>query len=110
MALKARTTAETTVQALATQGLHVIATVRESPSVTDLAVERAQSRIVVRCVERATQRDARALATMLNERDFDRAFIVYTAEDQPQLSGEIESYPLSRIDELASLLAKESLP
>ncbi len=45
---------------------------------------------------------------MLSQGDFTRAFIVYTAEDQPHLSGEIESYPLSRIDELAASLAKES--
>ena len=32
------------------------------------------------------------------------AAIVYTAEDQPELSGEIETYPLSRIDELAAML------
>lgn len=47
---------------------------------------------------------------MLAEGDFDHAFIVYTAEDQPHLSGKIETYPLSRIDELVALLAKESPP
>jgi len=47
---------------------------------------------------------------MLTEGDFTRAFIVYTSEGQPHLPGEIESYPLSRIDELAALLAKESPP
>jgi len=45
---------------------------------------------------------------MLTQGDFDRAFLVYTAEDQPHLPGEIESYPLSRIDELAASLARES--
>ncbi len=47
---------------------------------------------------------------MIEQGDFTRAAIVYTAEGQPPLSGEIESYPLSRIHELAALLAKESAP
>lgn len=45
---------------------------------------------------------------MLTQGDFTRAAIVYTAEDEPHLSGEIETYPLSRIDELAASLARES--
>jgi len=110
MALKANTTAETTTQILTDRGLKVIASVRESPSATDLAITNGSAQIVVRCVERPSEPDRHALATMLAEGDFTRAFIVYTAEDQPHLSGEIESYPLSRIDELAALLAKESAP
>jgi len=107
MSLKASTTAETTIRALATRGLDVIASVRESLSVVDLAVICGQTQIVVRCVERGTEEDAHALRLMLAERDFTRAFIVYTAEDQPHLTGEIETYPLSRIDELAASLARE---
>lgn len=65
---------------------------------------------VVRCTNSPRQGDLIELATMIAQGDFTRAFIVYTAEDQPHLSGEIEAYPLSRIDELAALLAKESAP
>lgn len=110
MALKANTTAETTRQVLAARGLKVIASVRESPSATDLAVTNGNAQVVVRCVELPSKPDHSALKTMIAEGDFTRAFIVYTAEDQPHLPGEIESYPLSRIDELAALLAKESPP
>lgn len=92
-------------------GVAVVGRVWESKRAYDFALRNGNSRtVVVRCVERATQRDARALATMVKEGDFTRAFIVYTAEDQPHLAGEIETYPLSRIDELAALLAKESAP
>ena len=108
MALKANTTAETTTQVLAARGLKVIANVRESPSATDLAITNGGAQVVVRCVERPSESDRHALKTMLAQGDFTRAFIVYTAEDHPHLTGEIESYPLSRIDELAALLAKES--
>jgi hypothetical protein len=66
--------------------------------------------IVVRCVEHISEDDYHALATMLAQGDFTRAAIVYTSEDQPHLSGEIETYPLSRIDELAASLARESAP
>jgi len=110
MALKANTTAETTTQVLASQGLKVIASVRESPDVTDLAVTNGNAQVVVRCVELPCEPDHSALRTMVAEGDFTRAFIVYTAEDQPHPSGEIEPYPLSRIGELAALLAKESTP
>lgn len=110
MALKANTTAETTTQVLADRGLKVIASVRESPDAIDLAVTNGKAHIVVRCVERPSEPDRHALKTMIAQGDFTRAFIVYTAEDQPHLSGEIEAYPLSRIDELAALLAKESPP
>jgi hypothetical protein len=96
---------------LAKAGLTVSATVCESDKVIDLALlELDGSSAVVRCVEGVTEKDVHALREMLAQRDFDRAFIVYTAEDQPHLSGEIESYPLSRIDELAAALARESAP
>lgn len=109
MALKANTTAETTTQVLATRGLKVIASVRESPSVTDLAITNGRAQIVVRCVELPSEPDRHALRTMLAEGDFTRAFIVHTG-DETDLTGEIQTYPLSRIDELAALLAKESAP
>jgi hypothetical protein len=85
--------------------------VRESDNVIDLALIEPKSKTaIVRCVERCTEEDVHALRLMLAQGDFTRAAIVYTAEDQPELSGEIETYPLSRIDELAASLAKERLP
>lgn len=98
------------MRALTARGVRVIASVRESRSATDLAITNGSAQIVVRCVAEPHASDHVALKTMLTDGDFTRAFIVYTAEDQPHLSGEIESYPLSRIDELAALLAKESAP
>lgn len=92
-------------------GLKVIGKVWASPRAIDFALIGPKNQhSVVRCTEFARSNDHLELATMRAQGDFDRAFIVYTAEDQPPLSGEIESYPLSRIDELAALLAKESAP
>lgn len=89
-------------------GLHILARVRESERAFDLALGLSgQVRSVVRCVMRADSSDHHALKTMLAEGDFHRAAVVYTAEDQPHLSVEIETYPLSRLDELATSLAKE---
>lgn len=102
--------AAATERALAKVGLKPIAQVHESARATDFVIAAHSSFCVLRCVGTATPADHRALATMLAEGDFTRAFIVYTAEDEPPLSGEIESYPLSRIDDLAALLAKESPP
>ena len=73
-------------------------------------MDAAGNDLVVRLVGNAAAFDHSQLETMVAQGDFTRAFIVYTTEDQPHLSGEIESYPLSRIDELAALLAKESAP
>lgn len=92
-------------------GLKVLGRVWASPRAIDFALRGASSEhSVVRCTNSPLDADFLELATMLTEGDFTRAFIVYTAEDQPHLSGEIESFPLSRIDELAALLAKESTP
>jgi len=91
--------------------LKVLGVVWASPRAIDIALQGLHSgHTVVRCTEFALGADSNDLATMVTQGDFTRAFIVYTAEDQPHLSGEIESYPLSRIDELAALLAKESAP
>lgn len=109
MALKANTTAETTTRVLAGRGLKVIANVRESPGATDLAVTNGSAQVVVRCVERPSEPDRHALKTMIAQGDFTRAFIVHSDEHSPP-AGDIPTYPLSRIDELAALLAKESAP
>lgn len=98
-------------QQLKATGVAVLGRVWESSRAYDLALRNRNGRTaIVRCVSEPRESDHIALATMLAEGDFTRAFIVYTAKDQPHLSGEIESYPLSRIDELAALLAKESVP
>ncbi len=103
--------AERCCDALAANGARPIARVIASKRALDLAIVGIRfDHLVVRCVPVPAPSDYHALKTMLMEGDFDRAFIVYTAEDQPHLSSEIESYPLSRIDELAALLAKESAP
>ncbi len=92
-------------------GLRLLGKVHDSAGVIDLAlVDGAGRSIVVRCATEPHATDHIALKWMITEGDFTRAFIVYTAEDQPHLSGEIKTYPLSRIDELAVLLAKESAP
>ena len=88
-------------------GLPVIARVQERSDAVDLVLS-LRRLTVVRCVYRISRNDYRGLATMLAAGDFHRAAIVYTSEDQPHLSDEIESYPLSRIDELAASLARES--
>ncbi|MEZ5958677.1 MAG: hypothetical protein R3C27_15855 [Hyphomonadaceae bacterium] len=95
-------------EAIAWSGCKCTAIVAERPGVFDFAVDAAGNDLVVRLVGHAATFDYSQLETMVAQGDFTRAFIVYTAEDQPHLSGEIESYPLSRIDELAALLAKES--
>ncbi|MGD9967530.1 MAG: hypothetical protein AB7T59_13495 [Hyphomonadaceae bacterium] len=103
--------AERCCDALAANGARPIARVIASKQATDLAfAAKGFGHLIVRCVPAPAPDDYHALATMLAQGDFTRAFIVYTAEDQPHLPGEIESYPLSRIDELAALLAKESPP
>lgn len=103
-------TALTCIASLSEAGLTVSATVRDSARAIDLALELNRRPAVVRCVECATEEDAHALRLMLAQGDFTRAAIVYTAEDQPHLTGEIEAYPISRIDELAASLARESAP
>lgn len=97
--------------AFTNNGLKVFGAVWASPQAIDFALRGPRNGdSVVRCTTSPAPTDIRELETMVAQGDFTRAFIVYTAEDQPHLSGEIESYPLSRIDELAALLAKESAP
>jgi hypothetical protein len=103
--------AERCSDALAFRGLRPSARVIASERAVDLAIVGAGSAdLIVRCVSTPSVSDYRALQTMLAQGDFTRAAIVYTAEDQPHLSGEIGTYPLSRIDELAASLARQSAP
>jgi hypothetical protein len=102
--------AQTCLISLAGRGLVVSATVRESLTATDLALlGRRQGNTIIRCVAERSERDVQALRAMLTEGDFDRAFLVHTG-NETDLTSEVQTYPLSRIDELAALLAKESTP
>ena len=102
--------AQTCLTTLAGRGLVVSATVRESLTATDLALlGGCNGNTIIRCVAERSERDAQALRAMISQGDFDRAFLVHTG-DETYLTGEIPTYPLSRIDELAALLAKESAP
>jgi len=97
--------------AITRAGCQCTAVIAERNDVWDFAVNALGRRAsVVRFTNSARAEDYLELATMLAQGDFARAAIVYTAEDQPHLSGEIETYPLSRIDELAASLARESAP
>ncbi len=90
-------------------GLKVLGAVWVSTRAIDFALRGPKDEdSVVRCTNSPQQVDILELAMMLAQGDFTRAALVYTAEDQPHLTGEIETYPLSRIDELAASLARES--
>lgn len=96
---------------LTSAGQRLLGKVHDNGGVIDLALVNGSGRnAVVRFVSEPRESDRIALETMLAQGDFTRAAIVYTAEDQPHLTGEIEAYPLSRIDELAASLAKERTP
>ena len=96
---------------LTNAGQRLLGKVHDNGGVIDLALVNGNGRnAVVRFVDEPRDSDRIALKTMLAEGDFTRAALVYTAEDQPHLSDEIETYPLSRIDELAASLAKERTP
>ncbi|HEX8901758.1 MAG TPA: hypothetical protein VF769_11050 [Vitreimonas sp.] len=91
-------------------GVAVVGRVWETKRAYDLALRNGKDRtVVVRCVIAPHAADHVALKTMLTEGDFTRAFIVHTG-NETDLTGDIPTYPLSRIDELAALLAKESPP
>jgi hypothetical protein len=95
--------------AFTNSGLKVIGKVWGSPRAIDLALlGRKNQNAVVRCTELVRSDDYVELAAMLAQGDFTRAAIVYAAENQPHLSDEIATYPLSRIEELAASLARES--
>jgi hypothetical protein len=96
---------------LISAGHRVFGKVHDDGGVIDVALQNSSGRnAVIRFVKEPRDSDRVALKTMLAEGDFTRAAIVYTSEDQPHLSGEIETYPLSRLDELAASLARESAP
>lgn len=88
------------------KGLRILGRLLDASGATDIALANtAPNSIVVRCVNQARPADYRDLATMLREGDFDRAVLVYCDPKQPDLSDQIESWPIARIDELAASLA-----
>lgn len=96
--------------AITNAGCQCTAVVAERAGVWDFAVNAsARDTAVVRYVEKVRTEDYFQLKTMITEGDFDRAFLVHTG-DETDLTSEIQTWPLSRIDELAALLAKESPP
>jgi len=97
-------------RALATMGHRVVGKVQENQRAYDLAaIDRNGTWVAIRCVCDLTNADHDALKIMIAEGDFHRAFIIHSG-DGPVIEGDIPTYPLSRIDELAALLAKESAP
>jgi hypothetical protein len=102
--------AERCYDALAANGARPIARVIASKRATDLAFAATGfGHLIVRCVQAPAPDDYHALATMIDQGDFTRAFLVHTG-DETDLTSEIQTYPLSRIDELAASLARESAP
>ncbi len=96
--------------AITNAGCQCTAVVAERTDVWDFAVNApARDTAVVRYVKKVQAEDYFQLKTMLAQGDFTRAYLVHTG-DETDLTGDIPTYPLSRIDELAALLAKESAP
>ena len=93
--------------ALRAVGLNCIARIQESEGVTDLALQSENSHmIVVRCVSRVLPRDYSALKSMVADGDFGRAALIYTDAPACVHSGDIESWPLDQVEELAASLAR----
>lgn len=92
-------------RALTSVGLRAVARIREA-SFFDLAFRGLlHQSIVVRCTPMVEASDYSALQSMLAERDFDRAVLVYCDAEQPDLSDEIESWPIGDIEKLAASLS-----
>ncbi len=95
-------------RAFADLGLRVLGAVWASPSALDLALQGPNGRdSVVRFTDALKPSDAGTLKTMIAQGDFTRAFLVHTGAEM-DLSGEVQVWPLSRIDELAAILAAEA--
>lgn len=98
-------------EAITQAGNQCTAIVAERAGVWDFAVNALdRAATVVRYVDKVRTEDYCHLKAMLAQGDFARAALVYTAEDQPHLSDEVPSYPLSRIHDLAAALAKDQMP
>jgi hypothetical protein len=83
----------------------IIARVRDSDHVTDLAIALSPNRLAVtRCVERAAPQDHIALAMMLTEGDFVWAGLVYGEREGSETVGLIETFHVSELDRLVSRL------
>lgn len=90
---------------LARVGARVVARVTESTNATDLALALSSARLaVVRCVEQATPEDHTALATMVDERDFVWAGLVYRGQLPAGAPGYVEAFHLSELPRLIDRL------
>jgi hypothetical protein len=96
--------------ALSSHGLAPIAKTREADGSIHFAIDLgAAGWCVVRWSEVVSARDYRTLRTMVRQGDFDRAVVVYSDCEQSRLSNEIESWPISKSNELARLLAQRAV-
>ncbi len=94
---------------LSSMGLYSMARIVDSDRAIDIAINLGSARsLVIRCVAECSPADYCVLATMLMDGDFDRAILVYCDSEQPHLSDAIESWPISRFNELARSLARDS--
>jgi len=90
---------------LTNSGVRTVARVAERETTSDLAIAFSAGRLaVVRCVERSTQEDHTALATMLAEGDFGWAGLVYGEREGSETVGLVETFHVSELDRLVSRL------
>lgn len=90
---------------LTERNLRCVAAVNESPRATDYAVALSGTRlVVVRQVERATEEDHTALATMISEGDFSWAGLVYSGQAKADWSGDLETFHVSELPRLIDRL------
>jgi len=93
---------------LARAGVHPVARIFEGAVMDFAFISPAKRSAVVRCVDQPTNADYRALEGMVDQGDFDRAVLIYCEGEHTSFSSKIESWPITRIDELAASLARES--
>lgn len=86
-------------------GLRPIARITQREPVQDIAIDLAKSRlVVVRVAPTTLTADYTALATMLRERTFVWAGLVYETLDHPGGVGGVESFHVSELDRLVARL------
>ncbi len=105
MAEASATALDFVTQTLAKTRLRCVARVQDPGGATDFAVlVKDTGLIVIRCVPRVSRSDCRAIETMLNEGDFDRAILVHCSGKTPKAAAGIEACSL---EQLPGLLARD---
>jgi hypothetical protein len=90
---------------LARMGAYILARVSESPNAVDFALALSPARLaVVRCVDNATPDDQTALETMVAERDFVWAGLVYSEQLTGKAPGGVEAFHVSELPRLIDRL------